>query len=75
MVSYKRVDIIYDNGTQLADKCVRKYAGMAGLLNILSPRQNVCHFADDIILKCISLNTNFTEVCSQGPIDNNPAWV
>ena len=39
-------------------------------VNTLRPRQNGCHFADDIS-KCIffdlSFNSNFTEVCSRGP--------
>ena len=45
------------------------------------PRQNGCHFADDI-LRCILVNEKFCifikislKFVPKGPIDNNPALV
>ena len=54
-------------------KCPLKTKGcLTPLVNTLRPRQNGCHFPDDIF-KCILLNENvcnfalnFTEVCSSG---------
>ena len=53
----------------------------AGRINTLRPRQNGCHFADDIS-KCIFLNENAwipikisLKFVPQGPINNIPALV
>ena len=51
------------------------------LVNTLRPRQNGCHFADDIF-KCIFLNENVSiaikislKFVPKGPINNIPALV
>ena len=52
-----------------------------GMFSSSSPRQNGCHFADDIF-KCIFVNEKFRiliklllKFVPTGPIDNNPALV
>ena len=50
-------------------KCV---PDLAGLFELISHRQNGCHFADDIF-RCIFINS--VNLVLKGPIDSDPALV